>query len=76
MKINLSDVPKNILLLLDTLAIFQFLFHHCNPSIKRATIFRVYLDLLMLKNTIHIGSLRYFTDITASYFYMYHENFK
>ena len=39
----------NILLLLDILAIIQLLFHHCDPSIKRAKIFISNFDLFILK---------------------------
>ena len=43
-------ISKNILFLLDILAIIQFLFHQRSPSIKRAIIFISYFDLLILKN--------------------------
>ena len=40
------DISKNILFLLDILAIIQSLFHQCSPSIKSAIIFISYFDLV------------------------------
>ena len=37
-KVRILDISKNILFLLDILAIIRFLFHQCRPSIKRAII--------------------------------------
>ena len=42
-KLDVLDISKNIQLLLDIIAIIQFLFHHCNPSIKGARILQVIL---------------------------------
>ena len=49
-KFRVLDISKNILFLLDILAIIRFLFHQRSPSIKRAIILISYFDLLILKN--------------------------
>ena len=51
------DISKNILFLLDILAISQFLFHQCSPSIKSVIMFISYFDLLIIKNAIRFRSL-------------------
>ena len=61
------DISKNILFLLDILAIIQFLFHQCSPSIKSAIMFISYFDLLIIRN---------FTDTMGVYFYTFCKNFK
>ena len=67
---------KNILFLLDILAIIRFLFHQCSSSITRAIILIIYFDLLILKHAIRLRSLLNFTDTMGLYFYTLCENFK
>ena len=74
--LNVLGISKYILLLLDILATIQFLFHHFCPSIKRATIFINYFDLLIMKYAVRFRSLWYFTQLMAMYFYILCENFK
>ena len=55
-KLNVLDMCKNILLLLDIQATIQFLFHNRDP---RAILFIVYLDLLIFEYAIRFRLLSF-----------------
>ena len=54
-KLNLLQIYENKLLLLDIPATFQLLYYLCIPNFELATILISNFDLLIMKNTIHLG---------------------
>ena len=74
-KLNVLEISKNMLFMLDLLAIVQFLFRRCSPYIECVTILLNIFSFFIVKITVSFLSFQYFTDIMTVYFGVCYKNF-